>query len=248
MAEENQSIKLVALDMDGTLLTDDHEVSAPTREVIAKALEKGVHVVLSTGRSLATCYPYAELLKLTSYLVTANGGEIYTVEKELLDQHLLEPEKIEKMWNLGKEVGVEIWMISTTDVYNDSHRPEDFYDHKWLKFGCNTEDKSKLDKMIKEFSYMEGLELTNSLPTNVEANPAGVNKAAALQFVCDRIGITMNEVMAVGDSLNDIKMIQEAGIGVAMGNAQEAIKKVANAVTDTNNNDGVAKAIERFVL
>jgi Cof subfamily protein (haloacid dehalogenase superfamily) len=95
---------------------------------------------------------------------------------------------------------------------------------------------------------MDGLELTNSLPTNVEANPAGVSKAAALHFLCERMGITMEEVMAVGDSLNDIKMIQASGVGVAMGNAQEAIKNVADFVTDTNNNNGVAKAIERVAL
>lgn len=242
-----KEIKLIALDMDGTLLTDGHEVSARTQEAIHKAMEKGIHVVLSTGRSLETCFPYAESLKLTSYLVTANGGEIYTIEKELLDQHLLETDKIVKMWNLGKDIGLDTWMISTDAIYSGSC-PEDFYDHKWLKFGCNTPDKDKLDKMIKELSFMEGLELTNSLPTNIEANPAGVNKAAALQFVCDEIGITMDEVMAVGDSLNDIKMIQESGVGVAMGNAQEAIKKVSDFVTDENNNEGVAKAIEHFVL
>lgn len=241
-------IKLIALDMDGTLLKDNHEVSAPTKEVIKKALANDIHVVLSTGRSLDTCYPYAAALELTSYLVTANGGETYTMEKELLDQHLMPIEKIEKMWSLGEEVGVDIWMIATDGVYRNGSMPENFADHKWLKFGCNTEDENKLERMIKELSHMEGLELTNSLPTNIEANPAGVSKAAALHFVCEKIGITMDEVMAVGDSLNDIKMIQEAGVGVAMGNAQEAIKNVADFVTDTNNHDGVAKAIEHFAL
>ncbi|WP_373893412.1 Cof-type HAD-IIB family hydrolase [Virgibacillus sp. CBA3643] len=244
---ENKQIKLIALDMDGTLLDNELEVSEPTQAVIAKALASDIHVVLSTGRSLETCYPYAELLNLTSYLITSNGGEIYTVDKTLLDQHLLETEKIEKMWKIGKEMGMQQWMVSTTDIYRDC-RPDDFYDHDWLKYGCSSLEKIKLDAMIEELSYFEGLELTNSLPTNVEANPAGVNKAAALHFVCREIGITMDQIMAVGDSLNDIKMIQEAGVGVAMGNAQETIKNVADHVTDVNNEDGVAKAIKRFAL
>lgn len=244
---ENKQIKLIALDMDGTLLNNELEISEPTQAVIAKALASGIHVVLSTGRSLDTCYPYAELLNLTSYLITSNGGEIYTVDKTLLDQHLLETEKIEKMWEIGREMDMQIWMVSTTDIYRNS-RPENFYDHEWLKFGCSSLDKSKLDTMVEELSYFEGLELTNSLPTNIEANPEGVSKAAALHFVCREIGITMDEIMAVGDSLNDIKMIQEAGIGVAMGNAQEAIKNVADYVTDRNDKDGVAKAIERFAI
>ncbi|MEC5422889.1 Cof-type HAD-IIB family hydrolase [Virgibacillus sp. C22-A2] len=247
MIDKMHEIKLIALDMDGTLLNDDHEVSNHTQEVIAKALENDVHVVLSTGRWLDSCYPYAELLKLTSYLVTANGGEVWTVEKELLEQHLLGAEKVEKMWNIGEGIGVNMWMISTDGVYR-GERPNNFYEHKWLKFGCDSLDQAKLDKMVEELSYIKGLELTNSLPTNIEANPEGVSKASALKKVCQEIGITMNEVMAVGDSLNDIKMIQEAGVGVAMGNAQEAIKNVADHITDTNNNDGVAKAIEQFVF
>ncbi|PAV30993.1 phosphoglycolate phosphatase [Virgibacillus profundi] len=247
MTKKKNDIKLIALDMDGTLLNSEHEVSAHTREVIAKALKKDIHVVLSTGRGFKTCYPYAESLKLTSYLVTTNGGEIWTIDKKLLDQHLMETATIEKLWTMGREIGVNMWMISTDSVFRNE-APDNFYDHKWLKFGCESFDKTKLDQMIKELSHFEGLELTNSLPTNVEANPKGVSKAKALKFVCKEIGITMNQVMAVGDSLNDIKMIQDSGVGVAMGNAQEAIKNAADFTTETNNNDGVAMAIERFAL
>lgn len=241
-------IKLVALDMDGTLLNNDEEVSDYTREVIAKALEEDVHVVLSTGRWLDSCYSYAELLRLPSYLITSNGGEIWTVNKELRDQHLLDPKRVQMMWELGEEMGVNCWMVATDGVWRRS-RPDDFFAHQWLKYGCDSLDTTKLDKIVEELShYDDELELTNSLPTNIEVNPKGVNKASALKKVCHELGITMNNVLAIGDSLNDIKMIQQAGIGVAMGNAQEAIKNVADHVTDTNNDDGVAKAIEKFVL
>ncbi|WP_188454165.1 Cof-type HAD-IIB family hydrolase [Virgibacillus oceani] len=245
MADE---IKLVALDMDGTLLTSDHEVSERTQAAIKKALANDIQVVLSTGRWLNSCYPYAEALGLSSFLITVNGGEIWTVTKELLERHLIDAKLMEKLYKLGQEIGMNSWMFSTDDAWLGSAAPEDFTKHEWLKIGFNSTDKDKLDKIVKELSFYEELELTNSLPTNVEVNPIGVNKANALRKVCDRIGISMNNVMAVGDSLNDIKMIQQAGVGVAMGNAQDAIKKVADFVTDTNNADGVAKAIERFVL
>ncbi|WP_047984484.1 Cof-type HAD-IIB family hydrolase [Ornithinibacillus californiensis] len=240
-------VKLIALDMDGTLLNKAHEVDERTKEAIRSALEKGVHVVLSTGRSIGTCYPIAEELGLTSYLVTCNGGEVWTMEKQLLEQHLLETEIVEKIWHLGAGLGIHMWMTSTEGFFI-GERPENLYDYQWLKFGMDSVDTDKLDQAVKELSYFADLEITNSLPTNIEINPKGVSKARALQRVCSEIGITMKEVMACGDSLNDIKMIQEAGIGVAMGNAQEAIKKVANHVTDTNDNYGVAKAIEKFVL
>lgn len=248
MTEINKDIKLIALDMDGTLLTSGNEITDRTREVISQAMEQGVQVVLSTGRSLGTSYAYATSLNLTSYLVTANGGEIWTMDKKLLERHLLEPKMVEKMWGIASHLGANTWMITTEYIYRDGDLPDDFYAHEWLKFGCGSTDTDKLDQIIEEFSYHKELELTNSMPTNIEVNPAGVHKASALEKVCSKLGITMDNVMAAGDSLNDIKMIQQAGLGVAMGNAQEAIKQVADAETDINDNDGVAKAIEKFVL
>ncbi|TMN21385.1 HAD family phosphatase [Lentibacillus cibarius] len=240
-------IKLVALDMDGTLLTGEETIAAYNKERITQALDKGVRVVLSTGRWIGSCYPYAESLNLQSYLVTCNGGELWTMEKELLERHLLVPDRVKMMWQLCKGVGVNTWMMSTGDVWY-GNRPDDFSAHEWLKFGCDSQDTDKLDMIVKELSYYDDLELTNSLPTNVEVNPKGVNKASALQRVCEELGITMDNVLAVGDSLNDMKMIQSAGIGVAMGNAQEAIKNAADYVTDTNEQHGVGKAIEKFIL
>lgn len=243
-------IKLIALDMDGTLLNDDHEVTEENKQAIAKALDKGVHVVLSTGRSLSLCYDYAKDLNLTSYIIPTNGAEIYTMEKELLHRSTIEPEIMEKLYNIATQVDVGMWMISTESIfgaYRDDF-PRDFSEHEWLKFGCYTTDQKKLDILVEEFSKFDGLELTNSLPTNIEVNAKDVSKARALRFVCEKIGITMENVMACGDSLNDIKMIQESGVGIAMANAQEAIKNVADYETTDNNNSGVAKAIEKFVL
>lgn len=241
------NIKLIALDMDGTLLNSELEISDINREKIAQALEKDVQVVLSTGRWLGSCHPYAESLNLSSYLVTCNGGEIWTVDKELRERHLLHPDRMELIWGLAENLEINAWMVSTDNVWYGT-RPDDFYIHDWLKFGCDSHDIEKLDTIVKELSHYDDLELTNSMPTNIEINPKGVNKASALQTVCGELGITMDNVMAAGDSLNDIKMIQEAGIGVSMGNAQEAVKNVADYVTDTNNQHGVGKAIEKFVL
>jgi len=243
----NPNIRLVALDMDGTLLNSEQKVTLRTKKAIKEALEQNVHVVLSTGRAFTKCYPYAKELELNSYLITANGGQVWTVEKELLKQNVLAPEQAEKMYRLGESIGVHMWMISSKRVFQNE-APARFADYDWLKFGCASKDQKKLDQMIHELSFIEGLELTNSLPMNIEVNPKGVSKASALNFICNRTGMTMDQIMACGDSLNDMKMIQEAGIGVAMGNAQEAIIKAADVQTDTNDEDGVAKAIEQYVL
>lgn len=247
MPKLEKKIKLIALDMDGTLLTSDEKVTERTRKAITQAIEKDVYVVISTGRWLGSCYPYAESLGLTSYLVTSNGGEIWTMEKELIERHTINPALMEKMWNLGKDYDMGCWMIATDTVWR-GERPNDFSEHEWLKIGFDSHNPRNLEKFMQELSHFGGLELTNSQPHNLEINPEGVHKGSALSKVCKKIGITMEEVMSVGDSLNDMKMIQQAGLGVAMGNAQEAIKKAADFETDTNDRDGVAKAIEHFVL
>ena len=107
---------------------------------------------------------------------------------------------------------------------------------------------SHRDIVQKELQERGEFELSNSTPTNIEVNPAGINKARGLTLVCERLGIEMKNVMAVGDSLNDLAMIAEAGLGIAMGNAQEVVKKAAAWVTSTNNEDGVALAIHKWVI
>jgi len=95
---------------------------------------------------------------------------------------------------------------------------------------------------------MDCFEITNSHPANLEFNPKGVNKAAGLRQVCQLYGLSMDEVVAMGDSLNDIAMIREAGLGVAMGNAQEEVKRAADMIALSNTEDGVAHLIRSFVL
>ncbi|ASK62692.1 phosphoglycolate phosphatase [Virgibacillus phasianinus] len=247
MSKIDKQIKLIALDMDGTLLTSDERISERTHNAIKQAMDRDVQVVLSTGRWLGSCYPYAEALGLTSFLVTSNGGEIWTMAKELVERHKIDSALMEKMWNLGKEFGMGCWMIAT-DVVWRGERPNNFTEHEWLKIGFDSHIPSNLEKFMQELSHFDGLELTNSQPHNLEVNPKGVHKGSALQKICGKLDLKMDEIMTVGDSLNDMKMIQQAGLGIAMGNAQEAIKKAADFTTDTNDRDGVAKAIEHFVL
>src|SRR5699024_1042394 len=131
MTDKKQAIKLIALDMDGTLLTSDGEITTVTREAIANALEQNIHVVLSTGRWFGNCYPFAESLNLTSYLVTANGGEIWTVNKKLIERHLLDPAMMKKRWGRASIYGLNTRIVSTENEYYNETRTEHFYAHQW---------------------------------------------------------------------------------------------------------------------
>ena len=243
----NLEIKLIALDMDGTLLKNDQQISEANRWAIKEAQEKGVKVVLSTGRSYRTCYEYADTLELNSYLVTVNGSEIWDENCELVERAVMKTELIEWMWGLAKQYKTAFWAVSSEhNWYNEM--PEDINSEKWLKFGYNFDDVAIQKIIFNKLQARSEFELSNSAPNNIEVNCRGINKAKGLEKVCALLGIEMKNVMAVGDSLNDLMMITEAGIGVAMGNAQETVKEKADWITATNEEDGVAKAIRKWVL
>ncbi|CAM2140345.1 Cof-type HAD-IIB family hydrolase [Bacillus halotolerans] len=244
---EDVNIKLIAIDMDGTLLNDEQLISDENRNAIREAEDKGVYVVISTGRTLMTCRELAESLKLSSFLITANGSEIWDSNFNLVERKLLHTDHIKMMWDLRNKHNTNFWASTVNKVWRGEF-PENITDHEWLKFGFDIEDDDIRNQVLAELRKNKELEITNSSPTNIEVNALGINKAAALAKVSEKLGFTMENVMAMGDSLNDIAMIKEAGLGVAMGNAQDVVKETADWITDTNIEDGVAKAIRHWVL
>lgn len=242
-----RDIKLIALDIDGTLLNHKHKVSSVTKEEIERAVSQGVHVMLCTGRPADFCHNIMEGLNLNGYLITVSGGEIWTPDRELIERKVHAPEMMETLYQLGEQMGLAMWLISTKQVYENGAYPDSFYEEDWLKIGFHTDDADKLSTMKQALSKYDDLELTNSHPNNIEVNPFGVSKAHGLEKVCKLLNLTLDNVMAVGDSLNDYTMINQAGIGVAMGNAQQEIKNIADYITETNEHDGVAQAIRQFI-
>jgi 5-amino-6-(5-phospho-D-ribitylamino)uracil phosphatase len=240
-------IKLVALDMDGTLLNKEGMVSDRNREAIQAAKEKGIFVVLSTGRSIITSREHADALGLDSYLVTVNGSEIWDPKRELVERNLVKSDLIEWMWQLSQQHKTHFWASSPGRIWHNE-MPEDIHTWEWMKFGFTIDDDAIRALILDELHAKGDFEISNSSLKNIEVNSAGINKARGLKIVCSRLGIEMKNVMAVGDSLNDLAMIKEAGLGVAMGNAQDIVKEEADWVTLTNEEDGVAKAIHKWVL
>jgi len=240
--------RLLALDMDGTLLDGRERISPANAEWVRRAAEAGVIVCLSTGRSIFRTLPYAEELGLDAPIITANGGEVWRRPHVLHRRICLPWETVERLYRLARSRDVWFWAYSTEGLYNKEHWTEDIAGQEWLKFGIHTEDDGLRRALWDEIASWGGLELSNSSPLNLEVNPAGVSKAAALEEVCRLVGVSMAETVAVGDSLNDLAAIRAAGLGVAVGNAQEAGKRAADAVTASNEEDGVALVIRRYIL
>jgi 5-amino-6-(5-phospho-D-ribitylamino)uracil phosphatase len=240
-------IRLIALDMDGTLLNENHQVSDENRKAIKDAEKKGVHVVLSTGRSIKTAQDYILSLELSSYLVTVNGSEIWGPDGELVERNPVDTEHIQWMHEISQQNKAKFWAISAENVWNNE-MPDDIATHKWLKFGFHIEEDEIREKVLLELRNKGLFEISNSSLVNIEVNALGINKAKGLQKVCSLLGISMANVMAVGDSMNDIAMITEAGLGIAMENAQATVKAAADDITASNMDNGVARAIQKWVL
>jgi hypothetical protein len=243
------TIKLLALDMDGTLLNENKDISAENRRWIRKAREAGVVVCLATGRGRRSLLPYYEQLGLSGApFVAVNGGEVWQDEERLLRRTPLDLSLNCPLAEIAKEAGAWFWAYGLDGYLTKDNWEPGFERETWLKFGIYTEDRVALARAKEAVARLGELEITNSDPNNLEVNPPGVTKASGLAEVCRLLGISMEETAAVGDSLNDLPMIREAGIGVAMGNAQRAVKEAADAVVATNEEDGVAEVIRRFVF
>ncbi|QOK28627.1 HAD family phosphatase [Cytobacillus oceanisediminis] len=240
-------IKLIALDMDGTLLNSRGEIPDENRKAIREAKEKGIEVILSTGRSRLTAGDHSDSLELNSYLITVNGSEIFGPDGESISRTPVDSKIMEWMWNLSQSHKTNFWATSCERVWTNE-MPENIHDHEWLKFGFDISDDEIRELIHKELQTKGDLEITNSSLTNIEVNALGINKAKGIQKVTELLGISMENVMAMGDSLNDIAMIEESGWGVAMGNAQGIVKETANAITGTNDEAGVAQAIRKWAL
>ncbi|KKC47516.1 MULTISPECIES: Cof-type HAD-IIB family hydrolase [unclassified Paenibacillus] len=244
--------KLLALDMDGTLLTDEQTISEENAEWIRRAMEAGITVCFSTGRGFQGALPFAEQLGLDTPMITVNGSEIWSKPHVLYRRTLMNASEIKRLHRLAVQHAEPwFWGYSVEGVFNKEKwiEPADGYDDfHWLKFGYHTENDSIREEIRREVESWGSMEITNSSPWNLELNPAGVNKATAIRELCGVLGIEMSQAVAVGDSLNDIEAIRQAGLGVAMGNAQAAVKEAADAVTLSNNEHGVAHVIRDMLL
>ncbi|MCL6626635.1 Cof-type HAD-IIB family hydrolase [Alicyclobacillus shizuokensis] len=240
--------KLIALDMDGTSLDLGLDISEENRHWMQRAMQAGVAVTFATGRHiLGPVRQFMRELGMTWPVVTLNGGEVWTADDRLLERHPLHPDDIRFLYDLARQFDVHWWATTVDGVVSDVDIEPHLRQATWLKFGFYADNMDTVERIWALLESRGRYELSNSNPNNIEVNPRGVTKASGLQTVCDHLGITQDQVIVMGDSLNDIPMMRWAGLGVAMGNAQERVKQEADFVTDVCEAHGVARAIERLL-
>lgn len=259
--------KLIAVDMDGTLLNSKGEITQKTVESIRDVVEKGVMFTISTGRPIQGVAKYNDLLSLKGPIITYNGAMIVKAENQevLFEQGLLRDDA-KKILELGKMYNTTMCIWANNQLYGN-RLDEKIHDYKKLSgvepilaenfdelldIGITKilwyDETKRIEQFLNTLSQDIFFEVSfcTSKPTFLEFFSSKVSKARAMEKIGEIYGIEKNEMIAIGDGLNDLSMIQYAGLGVAMDNADEAVKRNAQFITDSNDNDGVRKVIEKF--
>lgn len=268
--------RLIALDMDGTVLNSNKVISPRTEEAIHKALAAGKEVLFATGRCPSEMTEYLQLFPDMQYAMCLSGALIFdvktgqpltasTISRELAEQVLDKAEQLDAMANIyaGPDVFVEkrrhgnldyfncqcfaqlydncaVWVDDIRSVLND--RGDQIY-----KINLYCHDEANWKKAAELLNDLP-LDYASGIPNNFEISPLGVNKGMGLEKLSEATGIPLSQMIAVGDEGNDLAMIQAAGLGVAMGNATDAIVEAADAMTADCDHDGVASVIEMCLL
>lgn len=261
-------IRLIAIDLDDTLLKNDLIISDRAKLAIQQAVDKGVAVTLATGRMYRSALPYAVELGLDLPLITYQGALVkYADGREI--HHLPIPlATAREIINYLLPYGYHVNIYIDDELYVHKDSPLGQHYANYVKVTVNPvedlltaltreptkililEKEKDLTKVVADLkeNFKDMIEVTKSKSYFVEITHARATKGTALKKLAESIGINREQVMAIGDSLNDLDMIKYAGWGVAMDNALPEVKAAARYVTKSNEDDGVAEAIEKLVL
>ena len=288
--------KLIAIDLDGTLLNSYGEVSNKNKEIIQKAIEKNVEVVLASGRPIMSVKNLANEIGCNNYMICGNGAITYDIQnEEIIYDRFLEKSKVLQIIKICEENSI-FYNVYTKDTiltkslnysilfYNQENatKPEDKKtritlmqnieeyiknreDEDYLKITICDNDKIIFGSIIRKLRTIKDIEVldvehmsrkiikdgTDNVSLEffyTEISNTNVDKWKAIENLIEKLEIKKEEVIAIGDNVNDSQMVKNAGLGIMMGNSAPYIKEIADVIVNDNNNDGVAEAIEKYIL
>lgn len=293
---KNKMYKLMAIDLDGTLLNSYGDVSIRTREALIKAKNQGTEVVLASGRPISSTESLALELGVDNYLISGNGAAVYDIKNQnIIYDRFLTKEQVLQVAKLCEEnsffysVYTEDEVIASSLNYNilfyhkeNVKKIEERRTHinvvqniseyivnsgkeKFLKITVCDESKFIFNSIMKRLKQINGIDVLETAYMSrkkikqgtediniqyyyTEITNENVNKWSAIEYLLDKFKIDSNEVIAIGDNMNDKEMIENAGLGVVMGNSNPKMKEIADVIVADNNSEGVLEAIEKYVL
>lgn len=266
-------IKLIAIDIDGTLLNEENILAQETIDAVTEARNNGIKVVLCTGRPLTGVKPYLKKLNIAGsneYAITFNGAQVQDADANIIEKFDLNYNDFVGLEKLSHKLNTN-FQIETADYIYATNRdlspysiaesylvrmpirvrePQEITSETEIVKAMLIANPDIIDKAIPNIpeSFLDHLTMVRSEPVFIEFVNQKASKGAALSKLATRLGLTAENVMAIGDQGNDISMVKYAGSGVAMGNAVDDLKNIANKITKTNKENGVAYAIRNFAL
>jgi len=261
--------KLMAVDIDGTLVNDAGMITEVTKKAIKSAVEAGLIFTIATGRPIQGVEHFNELLGLDLPYITYNGSMVVMGKsREILYEKKMDPDDAKHIYQMGTDYGSTVIVWAHNKLYvNDMNADAKLYSkqaHQAALLMENTDvvlesgvskilwidtiqniDRLKMDVIGK---VSENVNFHTSKPIYIEFVDKDASKAIAMEKLGKHFGIKREEMIAVGDGENDLSMIEYAGLGIAMANADEKVKEMADAITLSNEEDGVAAVIDRYVL
>lgn len=279
MKKERNSIKLIALDMDGTLLNQAGVLSRRNKAALEAAMEQGIHVVIATGRVFSALPRDVTAVSGIEYAITSNGANIVRLmDLKTIYSNLILRSSVEKLLDIIGDPTIMTEVFFDHDVFAEKHcldnleafgitaqksknytlstrRPVESVldliksnESQLENINLIFSDQEKRAAVWKRLERMEDVTVTSSMPFNLEIGGATTSKASAMLHLAKLLGIGAAEIMACGDSENDLAMLECAGLSVAMENAGRAVRERADFITKSNAEDGVAYAVEQFAL
>ncbi len=266
----SEPIRLVVSDIDGTLVNHAKELTPRARAAIAALGARGIGFTVTTARPPVGLRPVYEMLGLKVTAAAVNGGAVVDSDLAIIEEKLLDPTVARRAVTLLRDQGLDPWLftdrhwyirdlhgdnvpLETRTIAQDPIVVEDFgpdlYGHVLKIIGsCNDHARlARCEEMLQQ-ELGSGALATRSQAYYLDVTHPDANKGAAVASLAKAFGVPVSAVMTIGDGTNDIPMLESAGFSVAMGNGSDAVKAAAHAVTDDCDNDGFAKAVERYVL
>lgn len=268
-----KDIRLIVLDLDGTLTNDEKKITPETKEALMEAQRMGVRLCLASGRPPFGMMPLVEELEMARYggiLMAYNGGYVMDCQSgKVITEVILDDSLLFRLHEYQELSGMTLMTYHNDKIYtehpNVSYVQISSRNNRMKVVGVEnfTRDVPKpVNKCLmvgepadvpyweKEMqdAFCGEMHILRSTPYFIELLPLGIDKGPALSAICNAMGMSVGNAMAFGDSYNDISMIKAAGIGVAMENAEDAVKASADIVTLNNNADGVAKVVKEVIL
>lgn len=267
--------RMIVSDLDGTLLNSKNQISPGNLQAVRKLEEKGVEFVATTGRSDVMTKPYIRELPNVNIVIGCDGAVIRNIKTgEILYENVLSPQMCKRTFQICREYGLQYYVFTKDFLVGDDPSNERLLIHKKfnetvvredqipIQFVENLENYTKNHKVYKivashqRSEYLDQVAEVIKKQTDGDAvrsgkrvlaiKAKGVSKAAALKKLAKQRNISMDEIVAFGDEVNDIDMLRVAGLGIAMENSDQKVKEAADLVADSNDLDGVGRELEKL--